>query len=369
MSADTVGGVWTYALELAEALAPYEVNIALATMGARPTADQRREAARIPNLQIFESEFKLEWMDDPWEDVNRSGDWLLKLAESFKPDLVHLNGYAHGALPWTVPIMIVGHSCVLSWFEAVLKQECGPSWTRYREAVAAGIRSADLVVAPSRSMLNALDRHYGPLPRAEVISNARGYSCLPSTSKDPIILAAGRLWDEAKNIQALDSAAPHVSWPIYVAGEIRRPGTGEPRHFANLRILGSLSSAIMREWHLRAGIFGAPAKYEPFGLSILEAASTGCALVIGKIDSLEEIWGDAALLVPPEDPNAIAEAFESLIRNRALYCRMAVRAWRRALEFSPKLMASRYVEAYSRISNQRTASTEAAGPTAKSLKR
>src|SRR3954454_18301707 len=65
MTADTVGGVWTYALELAQALTPHGVEITLATMGPRANARQKDDAAQIPNLKLVESDFKLEWMDDP----------------------------------------------------------------------------------------------------------------------------------------------------------------------------------------------------------------------------------------------------------------------------------------------------------------
>ncbi|HYH44469.1 MAG TPA: glycosyltransferase family 4 protein, partial [Thermoanaerobaculia bacterium] len=97
MTADTVGGVWTYALELARGLADQGIEVAIATMGAPVDGLQREMAGRIPRLKVFESNFKLEWMDDPWRDVERAGDWLLGLEERFAPDLIHLNGYAHAA--------------------------------------------------------------------------------------------------------------------------------------------------------------------------------------------------------------------------------------------------------------------------------
>src|SRR5918911_1315042 len=53
MTADTVGGVWTYALELTRALQPYDVEVLLATMGPRPNSAQREQALGIPNLSLF----------------------------------------------------------------------------------------------------------------------------------------------------------------------------------------------------------------------------------------------------------------------------------------------------------------------------
>jgi len=119
LTADTVGGVWTYAVDLARGLSARGVEVALATMGAPLSDAQRETAERIPGLLVFESGFRLEWMEDPWRDVERAGDWLLGLEARFGPDLVHLNGYAHAALPWSAPKLVVAHSCVLSWWSAV----------------------------------------------------------------------------------------------------------------------------------------------------------------------------------------------------------------------------------------------------------
>src|SRR4051812_28547384 len=119
MTADTVGGVWTYALELARALEADAVEVVLATMGAPLSTDQRQEATEIRNLDLVESSYRLPWMEYPWSDVEAAGDWLLQLADRVSPDVVHLNEPVYGALPWPIPSVAVGHSCVLSWWQAV----------------------------------------------------------------------------------------------------------------------------------------------------------------------------------------------------------------------------------------------------------
>src|SRR6185437_1828307 len=107
MTADAVGGVWNYALELTRTLSSGGTEVCLATMGPRPTHEQRREAAEIENLRIFESDHKLEWMQDAWADVDAAGDWLMDLEDRLQPDVVHLNGYCHGALAWQSPTLMV----------------------------------------------------------------------------------------------------------------------------------------------------------------------------------------------------------------------------------------------------------------------
>jgi len=173
MAADTIGGVWQYALELGATLCARGCEVALATMGRQPDRAQRREAAAIAGLDLYPSAYKLCWMDDPWHDVSEAGDWLLDIAARVRPDIVHLNDFGHGHLPWPAPVLLVGHSCVTSWWRAVHAAPLPPDWLRYRRRVGESLRAADLVVAPSHAMLRALRRHYGSLPAARVIANGR----------------------------------------------------------------------------------------------------------------------------------------------------------------------------------------------------
>src|SRR5690606_15252099 len=96
--------------------------------------------------------YALEWMPDPWTEVDIAGEWLLELSRTVRPDLVHLNGYTHGALPFPCPVIVVAHSCVLSWWRAVKRSEAPPEWDEYRVRVARGLRGADVVVAPTRAI-------------------------------------------------------------------------------------------------------------------------------------------------------------------------------------------------------------------------
>ncbi len=359
MSADTVGGVWTYALELARGLLPYGVEVALATMGTPLTPKQWKAAKSIPKLQVFESNFKLEWMEDAWEDVRLSGEWLLDLEERIQPDVVHLNGYAHGALPWRSPILIVGHSCVLSWWEAVKGEPAPPSWDRYRQEVKRGLQAANLVVAPSASMLAALNKYYGSITQGRVVPNGCDRNKFNPAEKKQIVLTAGRLWDEAKNVAVLEHIAPKVLWPIYMAGEETHPHNETQRHRKRREEggssvhLGRLSAEELARWYAMAAIYVLPARYEPFGLSVLEAALSGCALVLGDIPSLREIWGEAAVFVPPGDGEVIAGAINALITDSTRRCQLAKMASDRALEFTPQRMAAGYLKAYEDLIHQR----------------
>jgi len=362
MTTDTVGGVWNYALQLTRALLPRGVDVHLATMGAPLSRPQRDDARCIANLTVHESSFRLEWMRDPWEDVRAAGRWLLELEAEVGPDVVHLNGFAHGALPWRAPVLVVGHSCVLSWWRAVHGTDApAAEWQQYRDAATAGLRAAALVAAPTQAMLDALHEHYGPLPRTRVIPNGRDVDAPPLGARDafgryprydalhtPAVLAAGRAWDESKGTATLVEAAPEIRWPVHVAGAETDP-EGVRRLLPNVNALGTLTPEALQYWYRRAPIFVQPSLYEPFGLAPLEAALHRCALVLSDIPSLREVWGDAAVFVPARDPAALAEAVNRLIGDAALLMRHADAAYQRARTFTARRMASTYHECYARL--------------------
>jgi glycosyltransferase involved in cell wall biosynthesis len=89
-----------------------------------------------------------------------------------------------------------------------------------------------------------------------------------------------------------------------------------------------------------------PARYEPFGLVALEAAMAGCALVLGDIPSLREVWGDAALFVNPEEDDELRDAIERLIAAPDARRALGLRARQRALTYSAGRMARLYRSVY-----------------------
>ncbi|HEV3408703.1 MAG TPA: glycosyltransferase [Chthoniobacterales bacterium] len=356
MTADAVGGVWNYALELIRALPDHD--FALAVMGPRMSDDQRAEVAALPNVKLFACTYALEWMDGPWEQVDRSGDWLLGIAAEFRPDLVHLNGYSHAVLPFGAPVIVVAHSCVLSWWQAVKKTTAPPQYSEYRRRVTAGVHAAALVLAPSEAMLNSLRINYDFRGAGRVIPNARDAALFTAQEKMANILAAGRVWDEAKNIAVLDTIAARVRWPVEVAGDALHPN-GSSVALRNVRALGVLSSEELREHLASSAIFVLPARYEPFGLSALEAGLSGCALVLGDIPTLREIWGDAALFVRPDDRAGLERELNRLIRDEFLRSELAQKARARAEEYSPQRMIDGYLQAYADCSEPKASQAAA----------
>ena len=359
LSADAVGGVWSYALDLIRALPQH--HFALASMGQLPSPSQRAQVAALPNATLEASDWKLEWMEQPWQDVARAGDWLLDLEAQTRPDIVHLNTLTHGALEFRAPTVVVGHSCVCSWFEAVKGAEAPANWDFYREQVRAGLRGADVVVAPTRAFLGELERLYGPFAGGRALYNGAGPA--PTSSrmaatenrleagaspasapKEPFVLAAGRVWDEAKNIALLDRIAPDVRWPIRVAGDTSMEGARfEAR---SLELLGFVEGQTWRDLRASAAIWAHPARYEPFGLAVLEAALDGCALVLSDIPTLRELWEDAAIWVAPDDDEGWTRALNELIETPARRAEMGAQARAHGAKFSLGNFGARYDALY-----------------------
>jgi len=357
ISTDTVGGVLTYTADLAAALEAGGDEVVVATMGPRPSRAQRQA---LPS-RLHESGFRLEWMEHPWDDVEAAAGWLLRLEGEERPDVVHLCSYAHAALPYQAPTVLVAHSCVLSWWRAVHDSEAPAEWNRYREEASAGLSAADAVVAPTAAMLRELERDHALNPeRTQVIHNGSpapppNRSTSPELNGGPFVLGAGRFWDAAKNLEALDAAAEGLAWPVVVAGDL---GNGPaPRH---ARATGLLDHEALGALRRQAAIYAAPAVYEPFGLGILEAARDGCALVLGDIPSLRELWEDAAIFVDPRDPLALREVLACLIEAPRVRGDLAGRARERAARYSIERTAAAYRRLYHRLCDRKRSSSRIA---------
>lgn len=360
MSAHATGGVWTYALELCHALDRDRIEVTLATLGAPLNAAQAAEAAGIPNLHIEEATFDGDAADE-------IGPWLLDLERRCAPDLVHLNDSAHGSLPFSAPVIVVGHSCVLAWRRTLHGEPPSDEWIAFSRRAAGGLRDADMVIAPTAAMLRSLGQLYELPAHTRVIPNGRHPALFPPQPKEPWVFSIGSLQDEAKNVQALALIGPRLPWRVLVAnGTLRRPTpsilsmpsipsppAAQPAGGPGL--LGNLAPTELATWLGRASIYALPARYEPFGLSVLEAALAGCALVLGDIASLRELWDGCALFVAPQDDDALTEALLRLIGDPILRRRLAIRSRQRAFDFGPDRMADRYLNAYYEAAGHRLA--------------
>ena len=101
-----------------------------------------------------------------------------------------------------------------------------------------------------------------------------------------------------------------------------------------------------------ADIFLMTSLWEGFGLAAVEGMNAGLPVVASDIAGLREIVGTdgrCALLVPPEEPRAIANALATLIGDAQKRQDMGDAAFRRAALFDKRLMSEKYIEAYRSI--------------------
>jgi glycogen synthase len=337
MTANTVDGVWPYALTLAGALSRRGVRTSLAVFTAGLPPSLRAEAWAVPGLQIFEGRL----CSGSLEDGRQAGDWLLSLARVLRPDVVHLNDAVHGELGWPMPAIVVVHGCSCLWWEAV-HGAAAPAESHGSE-VRRGLVGAARVVTTSKAMLGALERHHGPLPTGRVVPNARPPSPVRGLEKEPWVLASGSPGDAASNVEVLGTASRTV--PIRVSGEAEDP-SGEGSRRGGLQLVGRLGPESMRVAMARAAVYAEPALVEPFGLAALDAALQGCALVLSDLPSLRETWDGAAIFVPPHDGEAWAAELRKLIEDVPRRRRLAEAARTRAGDFRPERQAEEMLRIY-----------------------
>ena len=93
-----------------------------------------------------------------------------------------------------------------------------------------------------------------------------------------------------------------------------------------------------------AEAFVYPSLYEGFGLPVLEAMACGTPVVTSNVSSLPEVAGDAAVLVDPADPAAIAEGIDRSLGDVELHLRLVAAGLERAERFSWEETARRTTE-------------------------
>lgn len=356
MTTDTVGGVWTYTRELAGGLLNAACDLTLVTLGRLPSNEQQAwidsTARRWPtSFRVPTTAFALEWMQDNAAFYADSSAFLLDCIDRFSPDLIHSNQFCYGALPVDIPKLVVAHSDVLSWWRNARDTEPNNSgWlANYCRLVSNGLDGADRVVAPTQWMLQQVQSGYGPIPASAVIPNGRD-SLFPCThEKKAQAVTAGRLWDEGKNIGILANVSSPL--PLLVAGETAFDGAEAMRvDNSSVRQLGPLAEREIWRVFAESSLYLVTSRYEPFGLTAVEAALAGCAIIANDIPPLREVWGDAALYYGRNDPRALSDLLTRVAADRELLEAYSSRAQSRARRcFSSQSMTSAYLNLYRQL--------------------
>lgn len=352
MTTDAVGGVWSYALDLARCLISEQMEVVLVCTGPEPGISQMRQIKKFEKigLTFYHRPYRLEWMDEPWEDVKQANEWIRDIYEREKPSLLHFNNYAPACLDWDVPTVLVSHSCMASWWLSVKQEPLPERYGQYFQAVHTAFQKADQVIFPSQGLLDLCSRIYGEIPNRQVVYNGIELPLVDPlyefNSKMPIVFSMGRLWDEAKNIDLLLKAAPYINGEIFIAG----PRSKDAPSSRNVRFLGKLSHQQVMNWLKISAIYALPVRYEPFGLSFLEAASNQCALVGGNTTTLREIWGKSMTYVDPDDAKGLGKTCNDLLENPSGHRVNGQEAYQHAKKYPLVKMKEQYLDIYQQLS-------------------
>jgi glycosyltransferase involved in cell wall biosynthesis len=343
---DTVGGVWAYSLELAHALKPLAFEAVLAVTGPSPSVEQRAAAAGI---RLIDMGLPLEWLDTNAREMMRAGEELARVASREAVDVVQTSSAALLAgAGLDCPSVAVQHSCVATWWDAVKGTPLPREFQWRRELVAQGLARADAVVAPTSAFAAATERVYALDSSVVTVHNGRSALGSRALPQGDFVFTAGRLWDEGKNVQTLDRAAARIEAPFHAAGPLNGPNGAAiaPRQMS---AVGELSETILGGLLAARPVFASAALYEPFGLSVLEAAQAGCGLVLSDIPTHRELWDGVAIFADPRDDRGFASAINQLLEDRPKRLQLGDRAQTHARRYTPERMAHAMADIYARV--------------------
>jgi glycosyltransferase involved in cell wall biosynthesis len=279
---------------------------------------------------------------------------VLRLARTLRhlePTVVHVNATDQGdGLTGLAAARLARLPTVLNVRNAI------PDRSRPRELASAwAIRRADLAVAPS-DFVGSYLRRLGArtavvmngVPAPHLDQDARAELGLP---EDVFVVGGiGRLtrqkgWDVlCEAAEKVRRKRPDIVFVVIGDGEERSrlaslPSCTNVRFFGYRRSASSLLSAF--------ALLAVPSRYESFGRSAVEAMLAGVPVVASAVQALPEVLDDDAVLVPPEDADALATAVLALAEDEPARQAMAAAARARAESlFGVERMARETADAY-----------------------
>ncbi|MDJ0781173.1 MAG: glycosyltransferase family 1 protein [Desulfosarcinaceae bacterium] len=127
-------------------------------------------------------------------------------------------------------------------------------------------------------------------------------------------------------------------------------GIAALRHQERIRLTGPIYEMDLAGVYQLATAMAYPSEFEGFGYPVLEAMRLGTPVLTGKVSSLPEAGGKAAILVDPTSVEEIANGIERLLTDADLRRRCIDRGYRHADRFSPRSMAAQTLSVYRRFS-------------------
>jgi glycosyltransferase involved in cell wall biosynthesis len=205
---------------------------------------------------------------------------------------------------------------------------------------------------------NAIDDRFWQAPTAEDVTRVRERYRLT----DPFVLYAGNIKPH-KNLERLIEAFhlmrqnnPNLATvQLLIIGDeiskyasLRRAVHRNKLH-KHVRFFGFVSDQTLAALYRLADVFVFPSLYEGFGLPPLEAMASGCPVITSNVSSLPEVVGDAAVMIDPYEPAAIAGAMDRVLTTPALREDLRGRGLERARGFSWERSIKRVREIYDEV--------------------
>ena len=216
-------------------------------------------------------------------------------------------------------------------------------------------RRSDALVVASQALAEQLRRRLGfPTERMEVIPN--GVEPRPATAGGELVASISML-EPVKGLDAFVRAAASLA-AGGEAGDARFQIIGSGPAAADLGELAeSLGAPIGFPGHVpapavlpRLRIFVLTSWFENCPMALLEAMMAGVPAVVTDVGGVPELVADTALVVPPGDPAALAEALRRLLADPGFAADLGARARARAsAEFTAERNARRMIDLYERI--------------------
>ena len=269
-----------------------------------------------------------------WPALSRDIPLLLAARAAGCRAVVHFHGSRYDRLvgPGHLPLKIASR-CLLHLADAilVLSSEERRGWTAF---------------APAARVYEVTNPFAA---RSRFDAPARGESRAVRSDR-PVVLFVGRLIEE-KGVAALVDVLPQTPCALVVAGEgplaenlrrrAARAGMAE-----RVTLTGYLEGDALRAAFDRADLFALPTRWpEGFPLALVEAMDAGLPIVTtpirGAADHLTD--GVHAVVVPPGDNDALAQAIIRLVNERDLRQRMSEANRAKAQQFAPDRVARRYL--------------------------
>lgn len=287
---------------------------------------------------------------------------IASIKQNFRPDIIHI--HCSGWFPWLHVLSLNAAPNV----KTVVTLHTPPDGLTLPAPVTRRLlESADRVVAVSAATMESWNSRYDePAEKSGAILNGipiLDHSTPPPIPLDPAtLLCLGRLHDTKGFDVALKAFASLAHrWPtarLVIAGD--GPARTELEELTaqldlNARVIfsGWIGADQIATTIGAATLVLMPSRWaEPFGLVAIETALMGRPLIASQVGGLPEIVieGETGRLVPPNNPQALASAIESLLVAPARIQQMGIAARKRAHQyFSMERCAADYAQLYNNL--------------------